>query len=138
MTREQEVLRKTTTHCSPIAFIPCVCLTVLAFLPWDLALAASDRAPRQDAPPPSALEETKKRLEGPGNTPSGGTLPGGTVPGGTLPGGPVPGGTVPGGTLPGGTVPGGTVPGGPVPGGTVPGGTLPGGPVPGGTLTPSR
>lgn len=110
-------------------FIPAVCLAVLVLLPWSAIAGADDRAPAQTPQSSSATEETRKKLDGPSNTPSGGTLPGGPVPGGT-----VPGGTVPGGTLPGGTVPGGPAPGGPVPGGTVPGGTVPGGPVPGGTL----
>lgn len=124
---------------SSVFFIPAVCLAVLVFIPWSAIAGADDRAPAQTPQSSSATEETRKKLDGPSNTPSGGTLPGGTVSGGTLPGGPVPGGTVPGGTVPGGTLPGGTVPGGPaqggpVPGGTVPGGTVPGGPVPGGTL----
>ncbi|WP_289266749.1 hypothetical protein [Nitrospira tepida] len=110
-------------------FIPAVCLAVLVLLPWSAIAGADDRAPAQTPQSSSATEETRKKLDGPSNTPSGGTLPGGPVPGGT-----VPGGTVPGGTLPGGTVPGGPAPGGPVPGGTVPGGTVPGGPVPGGPL----
>lgn len=110
-------------------FIPAVCLAVLVLLPWSAIAGADDRAPAQTPQSSSATEETRKKLDGPSNTPSGGTLPGGPVPGGT-----VPGGTVPGGTLPGGTVPGGPAQGGPVPGGTVPGGTVPGGPVPGGTL----
>lgn len=114
---------------SSVFFIPAVCLAVLVFIPWSAIAGADDRAPAQTPQSSSATEETRKKLDGPSNTPSGGTLPGGPVPGGT-----VPGGTVPGGTLPGGTVPGGPAPGGPVPGGTVPGGTVPGGPVPGGTL----
>lgn len=114
---------------SSVFFIPAVCLAVLVLLPWSAIAGADDRAPAQTPQSSSATEETRKKLDGPSNTPSGGTLPGGPVPGGT-----VPGGTVPGGTLPGGTVPGGPAPGGPVPGGTVPGGTVPGGPVPGGPL----
>lgn len=138
MTREPESSRKDTTHRSSNSFITVV-LTIVACHPWHAAFAASDRAPGQTTHPPNATEETRKKLEGPSNTPSGGTLPGGTVPGGTVPGGTVPGGTLPGGTVPGGTLPGGTLPGGPapggpVPGGPVPGGTVPGGPVPGGTL----
>ena len=110
MRRDPEAPRKDETHRSPISFIACVYLNVLAFLPWNVALAVSDRVPRYEAYPPSVPEETRKKLEGLGNTPSGSTLPGGTVPGGTVPGGPVSGGTVPGGTVPGGPVPGGTLP----------------------------
>lgn len=139
MTREPESSRKDTTYRSSSSFITCVVLTIVVLQPRNMTFAASDPAPAQTTQPPAATEETRKKLEGPSNTPSGGTLPGGTVPGGTVPGGTVPGGTVPGGTVPGGTLPGGTLPGGPapggpVPGGPVPGGTVPGGPVPGGTL----
>ncbi len=133
MTRDPESPPRSTSHRSPISCIPRVCLTVLAFFPWNVTLAADDRvgnpAPRSPSAPRDADE-----LKGLDNTPEGGTLPGGPVPGGTVPGGTVPGGTVPGGTVPGGTLPGGTVPGGTVPGGTAPGGTLPGGPVPGGPV----
>ena len=127
--RKPKALRKDQTRRSSAFFIPAVCLAVLAFLPRSVTVRADDRAPARAPQPSGVTEETRKKLDGPSNTPSGGTLPGGPVPGGT-----VPGGTVPGGTLPGGTLPGGPAPGGPVPGGPVPGGTVPGGPVPGGTL----